>query len=238
MVYTRRSRLSGKQQGGLSDLVVAGATARAAAEIVGVNRNTARTFYHRLRPLLASKLPSDDLAGEVEADESYCGGGRKGKRGRAAAGQVPVLGLLRRGGNVLTSIIPNAKAGTLLPIIREQVPPDSIVYTDSFTASDGLDISEVHHRRVNHSKVFVTKRGQHINGIETFWNPTKRHLRRFNGLTPENIYWFLKACAWRFNGGNQRQLLQQLKYWNKSTRHELLAMPAPSFSQKPSGTST
>lgn len=56
------------------DLFVAGATARAAAEIVGVNRNTARVFYHRLRQLIASKLPSYDLSGEVEADESYFGG--------------------------------------------------------------------------------------------------------------------------------------------------------------------
>jgi len=219
MIYKRRSRLSGKQQGRLIDLFVAGATARAAAEIVGVNRNTARTFYHRLRQLIASKLPSYDLSGEVEADESYFGGVRKGKRGRAAAGKVPVFGLLKRGGKVFTAIIPNARSRTLLPIIREQVPPDSIVYTDSFTAYDVLDISEFHHRRVNHSKVFVTKRGHHINGIENFWNQAKRHLRRFNGITPDNFYWFLKECEWRFNSGNHHQLLKQLKYWYKSTKH-------------------
>jgi transposase len=130
MIYRRRSRLNGKQQGRLIDLFVAGATARAAAEIAGVNRNTARTFYRRLRQLIASKLPSYDLSGEVEADESYFGGVRKGQRGRAAAGKVPVFGLLKRGGKVFTAIIPNAKARTLLPIIREQVPPDSIVYTE------------------------------------------------------------------------------------------------------------
>lgn len=219
MIYTRRSRLSGKQQGRLIDLFVAGATARAAAELVGVNRNTARAFYHRLRQLIASKLPSYDLSGEVEADESYFGGVRKGKRGRAAAGKVPVFGLLKRGGKVFTAIIPNAKSRTLLPIIREQVPPDSIVYTDSFTAYDVLDVSEFHHRRVNHSKAFVTKRGHHINGIENFWNQAKRHLRRFNGITPDNFYWFLKECEWRFNGGSHQQLLKQLKYWYKSTKH-------------------
>lgn len=48
------------------DLFVAGATARAAAEVAGVNRNTARAFSHRLRQLIASKLPSYDLSGEVE----------------------------------------------------------------------------------------------------------------------------------------------------------------------------
>ena len=36
--------------------------------------------------------------GEVEADESYFGGQRKGKRGRGAAGKVAVFGLLKRNG--------------------------------------------------------------------------------------------------------------------------------------------
>jgi transposase len=76
MIYKRRSRLSAKQQGRLIDLFVEGATARAAAEVTGVNRNPARTFYHRLRQLIASKLPSYDLSGEVEVDESCFGGVR------------------------------------------------------------------------------------------------------------------------------------------------------------------
>lgn len=79
MIYTQRSRLSGKQQGRLIDLFVAGATERAAAEIVGMNRNTARTFYHRLHQLIASKLPRYDLSGEVEPDESYFGGCARAK---------------------------------------------------------------------------------------------------------------------------------------------------------------
>lgn len=49
-------------------MFVAGATARAAAEITGVNRNTVRIFYQRLRQLIASQLPSYELSGEVEAD--------------------------------------------------------------------------------------------------------------------------------------------------------------------------
>ena len=53
------------------DMFVAGATARAAAEITGVNRNTVRIFYQRLRQLIASQLPNYELSGEVEADESY-----------------------------------------------------------------------------------------------------------------------------------------------------------------------
>ena len=83
-MYERRSRLSSRQQAELIKLFVAGATARAAGEIVGVHRNTAASFM-RLRRLIAVHLPSYQLAGEVEADESSFGGVRKGKRGRGAA---------------------------------------------------------------------------------------------------------------------------------------------------------
>src|SRR5581483_9486746 len=218
MVYERKSRLKARQQGRLIEYFVTGATARAAGEVVGVQANTAAEFFMRLRRLIASKLPSYELDGEVEADESYFGGRRKGRRGRGAAGKVAVFGLLKRRGKVFTAIIPNAKSRTLMPIIEEKVAPDSIVYTDTFKAYNALDVSDFHHLRINHSKLFADKQN-HINGIENFWNQAKRHLRRFNGIKPDNFYWFLKECEWRFNGGNHQQLLKQLKYWYKSTKH-------------------
>lgn len=217
-MYERKSRMTARQQAKLLEHFVAGTTARAAAQLTGVQANTAIRFYQRLRRLIASKMPSYELSGEVEADESYFGGVRKGKRGRGAAGKVPVFGLLKRGGKVYTAIIPDAKATTLLPIIREKVTPDSIVYTDSFRAYNALDIAGFHHLRINHSKLFADKRN-HINGIENFWNQAKRHMRKFNGVPKDNFHWFLKECEWRFNGGDHKQLLKQLKYWYKSTKH-------------------
>ncbi len=216
MIYERKSRMPARKQQKLLEHFVAGTTARAAALLVGVQANTAKLFYQRLRQVIASKQDSYVLSGEIEADESYFGGVRKGRRGRGAGGKVPVFGLLKRGGKVYTAIIPDAKASTLIPIIREKVLPDSIVYTDSFRAYDVLDVSEFHHRRVNHSKVFVSKRGHHINGIENFWNQAKRHLRRFNGIPKESFYGFLKECEWRFNGGSHKALLNQLKSWYQS----------------------
>ena len=217
-MYIRKSRLTAREQSKLLVHFVAGATARATSEVVGVNVKTATAFFMRLRQLIASKLPSYELSGEVEADESYFGGVRKGKRGRGAAGKVAVFGLLKRGGKVYTAIIPNAKTETLLPIIQEIVTPDSIVYTDTFRSYNALDVSAFHHMRINHSKLFAD-RHNHINGIENFWNQAKRQLRKFNGIKQDNFYWFLKECEWRFNGGNHQMLLKQLKYWYKNTKH-------------------
>ena len=81
---------------------VAGTFARSAAELCGVNRNTAILYFHKLRELIAETLTADApdlMAREIVVDESQSGGVRIGKRGCGAAGKIPVFGLLKRGGH-------------------------------------------------------------------------------------------------------------------------------------------
>ena len=125
----------------------------------------------------------------MEADESNLGGVRKGKRGRGAAGKIAGVRLLKLDVKLYTAIIPNAKTETLLPIFKENVQPDSVVYADCFKAYNALSVSNFHHRRINHSTPFAKERN-HINGIENFWSQAKRHLRRFNGIKSENFTGF------------------------------------------------
>ena len=209
----RKSRLSQYKQYKLIELFVAGVTARTAAELVGVYKSTAAYYFHRLRLLIFQNSPHLEMFdGEIEIDESYFGGHRKDKRGRGAAGKVAVFGLLKRNGQVYTVAVPNTQAATWLPIIREQVKPDSIVYTDSYRSYDVLDVSEFSHFRINHSTHFAEKHN-HINGIENFWNQAKRHLRKFNGIPKEHFELYLKECEWRFHHSEikvQISILKQL----------------------------
>lgn len=211
----RKSRLSSSIQDKLIEYFVAGATARCAASLVGVNFKTACYYFQRLREIIAGELEAEShevFDGEIEVDESYFGGTRKGKRGRGAAGKVPVFGLLKRGGRVYTKIIPDASSATLIPIIERKVIPDSIVYSDCWRAYNVLDVSEFKHYRINHSKLFADKKN-HINGIENFWNQAKRHMRKFNGIPRQNFGLFLKECEWRFNNPNPQTQLKQLRQW-------------------------
>ncbi|MBK2035496.1 IS1595 family transposase [Francisella tularensis subsp. novicida] len=213
----RRSRLSSYKQDKLIELFIAGSTARTASELVSVNKTTASYYFHRLRLLIYQNSEYLEMfAGEIEVDESYFGGTRKGKRGRGAGGKVPVFGLLKRNGKVYTVIIPDAKSDTLLPIIREKVKPDSIVYTDTFRSYNALDVSEFKHYRINHSKLFA-KKHNHINGIENFWNQAKRHLRKFNCIPREHFHLFLKECEWRFNHSDSKQQLKLIRHWVRET---------------------
>ena len=101
----RKSRLSRYKQDRLIEHFVAGTTARTASSLSGVNRTAAAFYFLRLREIIAIELEAESVAmfgGEIEVDDSYFGGKRKGKRGRGAAGKIPVFGLLKRGERVYT----------------------------------------------------------------------------------------------------------------------------------------
>jgi len=211
----KHSRLTHFQSNKLIEQFCAGVTARTAADLTGLNRNTARQFYHKLREIISWQIEEEwQFSGEIEVDESYFGGHRKGKRGRGAGGKIAVFGILQRKGRVYTKVIDDASTATLLPIIRQRVVPDSIVYTDYWRGYNALDVSEFKHYRINHSKLFAHKHN-HINGIENFWNQAKRHLRKYNGIPKQHFKLFLKECEWRFNDGSPKQLLETLRIWIK-----------------------
>jgi transposase len=209
----RKSRISKTKQMKLREHFIAGTTVRTAARLVRVNKSKAAYYYHRLRELIYQTVADTaPFAGEIEVDESYFGGQRKGKRGRGAAGKIPVFGLLKRGGKVYAVVIANAKATTLLPILKEKIVPDSIVYSDSLPSYNALAVAGFRHLRINHSKLFAAGKN-HINGIENFWNQAKRHLRKFNGVPKAHFPLFLKECEWRFNNPNPQAQLTQLNQW-------------------------
>jgi transposase len=209
-----RCRISEIQQFKLLELFVAQSTARTAADLVGVHRNSAALYYHKLRQHIALRMAeSEPELAVFECDESYFGGIRKGKRGRGAAGKVCVFGILKRGGKVYALPVADATSQPLLTALKTRVKADSVVYTDSLASYNILDVSGFKHRRVNHSKTFVNRRGNHINGIENFWNQSKRVLRKYNGIPRKNFFLFLKECEFRFNYGTPKQQLATLRQW-------------------------
>jgi transposase len=66
------------------------------ASDLGLDIKAVSQVYQRLREALfhLCELEGGKLKGEIELDEAYFGGRRKGKRGRGAAGKSVVFGLL------------------------------------------------------------------------------------------------------------------------------------------------
>jgi len=210
-----RCRLSKKTQLELLKYFVLEVTARSAANLLCIHPNSAALFFRKIRIVITEHLNEESkemFSGQIEIDESYFGGTRKGKRGRGAAGKVAVFGMLKRHGKVYTVIVRDTSANMLMYEITNKIQLQSIVYSDSYQSYNALDVSGFHHHRINHSEEFVDKKN-HINGIENFWNQAKRVLRKYNGIDRRSFPLFLKECEFRFNYGTPNEQLKTLRKW-------------------------
>jgi transposase len=160
-----------------------------------------------------AELEGGKLAGEIELDESYFGGRRKGLRGRGAAGKSIVFGLLEREGRVYTKVVENVTAQTLMQHIQRRTRKGSVYYTDAFRGYQSLRRYGKHHV-VNHSKQFVDRKTKnHINGIEGFWSYAKHILYNYRGVSKYYFPMYLKEIEYRYNHRNDNVFKLFLKLY-------------------------
>ena len=101
-------KLSKRVQKKLLEFFVLQVTTRSAADILGIQPNSAILFYRKIHMVISHYLAlvvDEVFEGPVELDESYFGGRRKGRRGRGSAGKVVVFGILKRNGRVYTVVV-------------------------------------------------------------------------------------------------------------------------------------
>jgi transposase-like protein len=180
---------------------------------LGVTQKTAWFMLHRLR--LAMHAGSFlKMSGEVEVDETFIGGFarnmHKGKRearisGTGGKDKVPVVGILKRGGEVRTEVIPNRKKRTLDGLVRHHVADGSAVYTDALPSYDDLD-SAYMHQVVNHAIEYVRGR-VHTNGLENFWSLLKRGIKgTYVSVEPFHLERYLDEQTFRYNNRDNEEI--------------------------------
>jgi transposase len=196
----KNCKLTNRQIGNLVNFFVLEVPASKAAKAISVNRHSAERIYTIIRVCLAKECEKESpFGGEVEIDDSYFGGYRKGNRGRGAAGKVPVFGLLKRKGKVYTRIVNDVSRQTLRKVIHAKITPESTIYSDKFRSYHGLVLDGFKHYRIDHAKEFINQKRYHINGIENFWGYAKTKLKRYCGIDRKHFYLYLKEMEFRFN---------------------------------------
>lgn len=216
--YVNRSRISEAKFRELVKYFSLDLDAQKITTLTRLNRNTVNRhialFRKRIAEICETETP---FQGVVEVDESYFGAKRiRGKRGRGAAGKIPVFGILQRKGKVYTEIVPDCAQATLQAIIRGKVSPDSVIHSDGWRGYNGLvDIGYKKHYRVHHGANEFARGKKHINGIESFWAFAKTRLAKFNGLSKKTFYYHLKECEFRFNHRDDDLYLLLLKMFRE-----------------------
>jgi len=188
-------------------------SARKASVETNMSYKTTLKAFDLLREAITEELSKGDeiLKGEIELDESYFGGKRKGKRGRGAAGKTIVFGILERGGKVSVETVKNVTAGTFMSETVKKVRRGSIVYTDKWKGYDSLMFSGYKHLNIDHRYKF--KEGKvFINGVEGFWSFAKERLIKYHGISKHKFILYLKEMEWRYNNRNE-YLFEMLVYY-------------------------
>lgn len=185
------------------------------ARDLGVTQKTAWNMLHKIRAFMKA-LNNKEVAGSVEIDETFVGGKNKNRhkdkkvekcQGRSFKDKVPVFGVLQRGGHVAAVVVPDTKAKTLLPVIKDLIKSGSTVFTDGWEYS-GIEKDyrqySVDHGRSFYGERIVTADGEVIdvstNGIENVWSHFKRMIfGTYYKVSKTHLQRYVDEFIFRFN---------------------------------------
>ena len=143
---------------------------------------------------LVFRIAAGEMFGkDVEIDETFIAGFRSPK--------TVVMGMVERGGDVMTAVVANQRRATLLPIIDANVTPGGAVQTDELRSYLGLTYRGHRHMTVNHSAhEYVGFDGASTNAVEGFWSAVKRGI---NGthihVSAKHLPKYLAEFEYRWN---------------------------------------
>lgn len=175
-----------------------GISAKQIQRETGVTYKTAWRIFNRIRSLLQENTPM--LTGEVEVDETYVGGIRRGKRGRGAEGKTKVIGAIERKGKVIASVVPDIKRHTLVPFMNSRVDRNATLYTDEFPTYDHMTRIGYKHLRIEHHAKEYVHGNIHTNNIEGFWSLLKRGIGGvYHSVSEKHLQSYINEYGFRYN---------------------------------------
>jgi transposase-like protein/ribosomal protein L37AE/L43A len=181
-----------------------GISAKQLQRETGVTYKTAWRMFKQIRTLLNEQCGM--LIGEVEADETYIGAAKSGKRGRGASGKTIVAGVVERQASVSASVVPNVQSNTLLPMIIEKTSPDAIIYTDEMPSYNRLERMGFDHRVINHNAKQYVNGNIHTNTIDGFWSLVKGGLGGvYKHVSPDYLQSYVNEYSFRYNHRKDEQ---------------------------------
>lgn len=169
---------------------------------IGVTLEAAWRMLHQIR----RAMDTDELgllSGEVEADETFIGGKRRGEgRGRGTKGKQIVFGAVERKGKVKASVVNDMSKQEILPHIADNIAKGTRLITDEFrTYKQIARLLDMEHATVNHgAREYAKPDGTNTNTIEGFWSQLKRSVDgTHHVISPKYLSLYVAEYQWRYN---------------------------------------
>jgi ISXO2 transposase-like protein len=187
-----------------------GVSAKEIQRQLGVTYKCAWRIAYKIREYMGVVDGNDRLGGKggpiVEADKAYIGGKDKGMG--PVGDKTIVLGMVERGGNIMTKIVPNRRGIVVSGSVADAVKHGTHIVTDEGVSFTKLSEYGFIHTTVNHAKKEYVSGETHTNTIEGFWSWVKRGI---NGthvwVSPKHLPNYLGEFEFRFNLRKQGHLM-------------------------------
>ena len=168
---------------------------------LGVTYKTAWRMGHEIRKYMGKVDGDSGLSGHVEVDETYVGGRVDVRPGvKMLDNKTIVMGMVERGGNVLTKIVPNVRTKTLIPVVQEYIAQGSTISTDELHPYTHLRKAGYKHGRVKHNIREWVRGIHHTNTIEGFWSHLKNSIKGTHiHVSKKHLTKYLKEFEYRYN---------------------------------------
>ncbi|MBI3435027.1 MAG: IS1595 family transposase [Proteobacteria bacterium] len=178
-----------------------GVAAKEVERQLGVTYKTAWRMCFHIRRYMGETDGDWPLGGRgdgpqvVEVDKTFIGGvDRRGHDDKAV-----VLGMIERKGDVITRVVSDRSADSVVPHIIENVTPGTRVATDEALAFSSLS-KHYHHATVNDSAKEYVRGKVHTNTIEAFWANVKRGIKgTYVWVSPKYLPTYLREFEYRHN---------------------------------------
>lgn len=181
-----------------------GVAAKEIERQLGVTYKTAWRMCHEIRKYMGALDSDDPLGGAgsvVEIDETLIGGSVSGKGSGYKGNKTCVVGMLERGGELITRVVSGRTKLAMHALINKHVLPGSTVNTDEFGGYKDIALNGFRHITVNHKAgEYATRCGKGVNAVEGFWAQLKRGI---NGthihISRKHLWKYLGEFEYRWN---------------------------------------
>ena len=178
------------------------------ARDLDITQKTAWHILHKIRSVF-SQNDSSALTGTVECDEMYLGGAEdnkheskktNGTQGRSTKTKKPIFGMIQRSGKLVAMAVENTKAETLMPIIKQFVAENTVVYTDELKSYNRLSNEKYNHGVVHHNEKEFVVDDIYTNTIEGFWSHFKKMVfGTYHFVSKKHLQRYIDEEVYRWN---------------------------------------
>lgn len=177
-----------------------GISALRLAKQIGVSWITAHRMLRKIRIAMGHRDSVYRLHDLVEIDDALVGGRRPGKRGRGAAGKVPVLVAVENRGSgagfIAMQQVPAVTRETVAGFVKGHLPPSQWVRSDKLAALGAIGKTQHHAARVTPPD----KAGEWLPWVHVAIGNLKAFLLgTYHGVSSKHLQEYLNEFCYRFN---------------------------------------